>query len=191
MNNFIIIFNNAYYSFVRLYTYISYYLIKLYNYFYNKYSVNKEIIFVKDGIEYNDAKSNIIFEYDFIIYIVNMDDMKTYNILSREYYEKINKNILLETYNPVKVDYKFTLVKLYTNDNSYDITNILKDKNNYLYMENNRLFDHNFLLWFYKNILKLPYNENDYIVAFDSIFNKNVIDSKKCIILNKNDYSLI
>ena len=191
MNKFIIIFNNAYYSFVRLYTYISYYLIKLYNYIYNKYSVNKEIIFVKDGVEYNDAKSNIIFEYDFIIYIVIMDDIKTYNIISKEYYEKINKNILLETYNPVKVDYKFTLVKLYTNNNSYDITNILKDKNNYLYMENNRLFDHNFLLWFYKNILKLPYNENDYIIAFDSIFNKNIIDSKKCIILNKNDYSLI
>jgi len=189
MNKIVIIFNNFYFILVKIYTYVYYYANKIYKNLYKTYKKNNNyIIYVKDGMEYTE--NNIIFEYDFIIYVAFINDIKTYNIIYKNHFDRVSKNIIEKTLNPIMVDYKFTLVKLYTNDNTYDITNILKDKNNYLYMENNNLFDKNFLKWFYKNYLKISYDENNYIVAFDNIFNKNVVSKDKYIILHKNSYEL-
>lgn len=188
MNKLIILLNNIYYLFINLYTHF----IFNYNRLYNKFKKNKKmqnLIYVKNYIELDD--NNVIFDYDFIIYKYLFDDLLTYSLFTNTHFNNINKKIFLSNYQPQLTEYKFILVKLFYNNKDYDITNIIKNKNNYFYVENNILFDKNFMEWFCKKFLNIDYNSSIYIELYDNLLNKHEIYSNNYIILKKNNFDII
>jgi hypothetical protein len=188
MNKVIILLNNIYYLLIKFYTYFLCYSNKLYN----KFKKNKKIqnlIYVKSYIEFDD--NNVIFDYDFIIYKYLLDDLLTYNLFTKTHFNNINKKIFLSNYQPQLTEYKFILVKLFYNNKDYDITNIIKNKNNYFYVENNKLFDKVFMEWFCKKFLNIDYDSSMYIELYDNLMNKHQIYSNNYIILKKNNFDII
>ena len=160
MNKLIILLNNIYYLLIKFYTYFLCYS--------NKLKKNKKIqnlTYVKNYIEFDD--NNVIFDYDFIIYKYLLDDLLTYNLFTKTHFNNINKKIFLSNYQPQITEYKFILVKLFYNNKDYDITNIIKNKNNYFYVENNKLFDKIFMEWFCKKFLNIDYDSSMYIELYD------------------------
>jgi len=65
MNKLIILLNNIYFLLIKFYTYFLFYSNKLYNKF-KKNKKTQNLFYVKSYIEFDD--SNVIFDYDFIIY---------------------------------------------------------------------------------------------------------------------------
>jgi hypothetical protein len=188
MNKLIILLNNIYFLLIKFYTYFLFYSNKLYN----KLKKNKKtqnLFYVKSYIEFDD--SNVIFDYDFIIYKYLLDDLLTYNLFTKTHFNNINKKIFLLNYQPQLTEYKFILVKLFYNNKEYDITNIIKNKNNYFYIENNKLFDRFFMEWFCKRFLNIDYDSSMYIELYDNLMNKHQIYSNNYIILKKNNFDII
>lgn len=188
MNKIIILLNNLYYLFIKIYTYSIFYSNKLCN----KFKKNKKIqnlFYVKSYLEFDD--NNVIFDYDFIIYKYLVDDLLTYNLFTKTHFNNINKKMFLSNYQPIFVEYKFILVKLFHNNKDYDITNIIKNKNNYFYIENNKLFDKFFMEWFCKRLLNIDYETTMYIELYDNSMNKYKIYSNNYIILKKNNFDII
>lgn len=188
MNKAIILVNNIYYLLIKFYTYFLFYSNRLYN----KFKKNKKIqnlIYVKNYIEFDD--NNVIFDYDFIIYKYLLDDLLTYNLFTKTHFNNINKKIFLSNYQPQITEYKFILVKLFYNNKDYDITNIIKNKNNYFYVENNKLFDKIFMEWFCKKFLNIDYDSSMYIELYDNLMNKHQIYNNNYIILKKNNFDII
>lgn len=188
MINLFILLNNIYFLLVKFYTYFLFYSNKLYN----KIKKNKRthnLFYVKSYIEFDD--SNVIFDYDFIIYKYLLDDLLTYNLFTKTHFNNINKKIFLLNYQPELTEYKFILVKLFHDNKEYDITNIIKNKNNYFYIENNKLFDKFFMEWFCKRFLNIDYDSSMYIELYDNLMNKHQIYSNNYIILKKNNFNII
>ena len=188
MNKIIILLNNLYYLFIKIYTYSIIYSNKLYN----KFKTNKKIqnlFYVKSYIEFHD--NNVIFDYDFIIYKYLVNDLLTYNLFTKTHFDNINKKMFLSNYQPQLTEYKFILVKLFSNNTDYDITYIIKNKNNYFYIENNKLFDKFFMEWFCKRFLNIDYEATMYIELYDNSMNKYKININKNIILKKNNFYII
>ena len=65
------------------------------------------------------------------------------------------------------------------------------DKNNYFYIENNKLFDRFFMEWFCKRFLNIVYDSSMYIELYDNLMNKHQIYSNNYIILKKNNFDII
>lgn len=188
MNKVIILLNNIYYLLIKFYTYFLFYSNRLYN----KFKKNKKIqnlIYVKSYIEFDI--NNVIFDYDFIIYKYLLDDILTYNLFKKTHFNNINKEIFLSNYKPQLTEYKFILVKLFYNNKVYDITNIIKNKNYYFYVVNNKLFDKIFMEWFCKRFLNIDYDSSMYIELYDNLINKHQIYSNNYIILKKNNFDII
>ena len=191
MNKVIILLNNIYYLLIKFYTYFIFYSNRLYN----KLKKNKKIqnlIYVKSNIEFDDK--NVIIDYDFIIYKHLLDDLLTYNLFTKNYFNnnyELHKKIFLSNYKPQLTEYKFILAKLFYNNKEYDITNIIKNKNNYFYVENNKIFDKIFMEWFCKRFLNIQYDSSMYIEIYDNLMNKHQIYSNNYIILRKNNFDII
>jgi hypothetical protein len=192
MYKIIVLLNNLYYLFVKIYTYFVHYSNKLYNNLYltmNDNSCKKNLLYVKNTSEFND--NNVIFEYDFIIYKYFLEDIETITIISKNDFNNMDKIELYKKYIPKISNYKFILIKIIFNEYSYDITDIIKNKNNYFYVENNKLFDKYFMNWFCKKYLNINYDSSMYIELFDNLMNKHIIYSSNYIILEKNNFKLI
>lgn len=192
MYKIIILLNNLYYLFIKIYTYCIHYSKKIYNNLYIKFNQNsykKNLFYIKNIIEFSD--NNLIFDYDFIIYKYLLEDIETISIISKNDFSNMNKKLLIKNYIPQLTNYKFILVKLIFNDIVYDITNIIKSKNSYFYVENNKLFDKFFMEWFCKRFLNINYDSSMYIELFDNSMNKYKINSSNYIILKKNNFDII
>ena len=187
MNIIITYINNIYYLCIKFFTYFLFYCDKLDKKF-KKNKKMQKLFYVKNDIEFDD--DNIIFEYDFIIYKYLLDDLLTYNFITKNYFDN-NKKIFISNYQPQLTQYKFILVKLFYNNKEYDITNIIKNKNNYFYIENNKLFDNFFMVWFCKNFLNINYDTSIYIEIYDNLMNKYEIHSNNYIILQKKNYIIV
>jgi len=204
MYKIIILLNNLYYLFIKIYTYCIYYSAKFYNNLYincNKNSYKNNLFYVKDTFEYD--YNNIIVDYDFIIYKYLVENIQTITIINKNIFnnmdnidnmdnmDNIDKNLLFKNYIPKLTEYKFILVKIFFNDNIYDITNIIKSKNSYFYIENNKLFDKYFMNWFCKKYLNINYDSSMYIELFDNLMNKYIINSNNYIILERTKFKII
>ena len=191
--------NNLYYLFIKIYTYYIHYSKKLYDNLYIKFNKNtykntykNNFFYVKDASEYK--YNNVILDYDFIIYKYLVEDIQTITIFNKNNFNNMNnidKNILFKNYIPKLTEYKFILVKIFFNDNIYDITNIIKNKNSYFYIENTILFDKYFMNWFCKKYLNINYDSSMYIELFDNLMNKYIINNNNYIILEKTKFKLI
>lgn len=188
MNKIIIIFNNIFYLIIKFYTYFLFYSNKLYN----KFKKNKKIqnlFYIKSNIEFDD--NNIIFDYDFIIYKYLLDDLLTYNFFQKNNFVNVNKETFISKYHPNLTQYKFILIKLFYNNKEYDLTNIIKNKNNYFYVVNNILFDKYFMEWFCKKFLNIIYDSSIYIEIYDNLMNKYKLYSNNYVILKKNNFEIL
>ena len=188
MNKVIILLNNIYYLLIKFYTYFLFYFNRLYN----KFKKNKKIqnlFYVKNCIEFND--DNAIFDYDFVIYKYLLGELVTYNLFTKSDLDNINTKIFISNYQPQLTKYKFILVKLFYNNKEYDITHIIKNKNNYFYVENNKLFNKVFMIWFCKTFLNIHYDSSMFIELYDNSMNKHQINSDNYIILKKNNFVII
>lgn len=201
MYKIILLLNNLYFLFIKVYTYCIYYSAKLYNNLhikFNKNSYKNNIFYVKNTIEYD--YNNIIIHYDFIIYKYLVEDKETITVINKNIFNIMDNidnmnimdiNVLFKNYIPKLTEYKFILVKIIFNDIIYDITNIIKSKNNYFYVVNNKLFDKYFMNWFCKKYLNINYDSSMYIELFDNSMNKYIINSNNYIILETTKFKLM
>lgn len=172
--------NNLFLLLLRLYTSINYNIKKIKEkFFYKKETITK--IYVKDGIELNSK--DIIFDYDFKILIKKTND---YNYYFINFSEENDKNIINNKINEIL----FILVKVIFNGEKFDITNILKDRNNYFYIENNILFNDKFMLWFNKKFLNINYDSTCYVEILDKNINNSKILSNNKLEIQNNDYKI-
>lgn len=172
--------NNLFLVLLRLYTFINYNIKKIKGkFFYKKETITK--IYVKDGIELNSK--DIIFDYDFKILIKKTKD---YNYYFINFTQENDKNIIDNKINEIL----FILVKVIFNEKKFDITNILKDKNNYFYIENNILFNDKFMLWFNKKFLNIGYDSSCYVEILDKNINNSKIVSNNKLLIGNNNYKI-
>ena len=192
MYRIIILLNNLYYLFIKLYTYCIHYSKKIYNNLYIRFNINsysKNLFYVKNTVEF--SYNNIVLDYDFVIYKYLLEDIETISIISKNDFTNMNNNISIKKYTPELTKYKFILVKIFFNDNIYDITNIIKSKNNYFYVKNNKLFDKYFMNWFCKKYLNMNYDSSMYIELFDNFMNKYRINTNNYILLETTEFKIM
>jgi hypothetical protein len=85
--------------------------------------------------------------------------------------------------------FQFIMVLFKTGDKSFDITNILNDKDNFYYVQNAIIFDNNFIDWICLKHLKIKLT--DVIVAIlDNNAEEINITQEQCIHLGTNGYSI-
>ena len=178
--------NNIVWQILKLYSNCKFYLTKL-KFKYAK----KKIIFIEDSCELlkltindleeiKELKSRIEEDIDYnFIFFVNNNDYIRYNNID----ELIENNF---DYNSSSI--QFINISLDYNDIKYNIN--LK-KNNF-YIENNILFDKEFMKYYCKKNLKLNYDENiNYtITILDNDCNKIDIKNDSYIIINKDTYTI-
>ena len=129
----------------------------------------------------NNDKINIQYNYDYLVYKYICEDKIFTSLLVKM------DNFILEL---TPCSFEFLLVIIKVDEKTYDITNILNNKNNYYYIVNNNLFDSIFMDWLFINHLKNKFTKYN-IVLLDNNTNEKTIDEKQHIKLSKNDYQII
>lgn len=175
--------------------YIFWYFFKTINYinfkichFINTYLIYdnlNNINFIKD--------SKIIKNYKYIN-IDNIDFKYDYVLTKNKYKDKYLINILINfnkgnLFNELPTDYQFLLVIVNVQNENFNITNILKDKNNYYYTINTLLFNKEFMNWLFFYHLKKSYSSYK-IKIMDNNANLINLTENNYIILNKNNYTI-
>ena len=98
--------------------------------------------------------------------------------------EKANLPLILKPCN-----FQFILVLLKTADKSFDITNILNNKDNFYYVQNATIFDNNFIDWICLKHLKIKLTDTN-IVIIDNNAEEITITQDQCIHLGTNGYNI-
>ena len=181
--------SNIYSYLLQLFIYsynISQYIII---YFSNIFSFN--ILFVKKSLIISKLKNidhihnidNIYIDYDYIVYKKLLD-----NKVLVTFYNNIND--IKRKDSIISCDFQFILVIIKVNNESYDITNILKNNKNYYYVINNYLFNDSFMNWLFINHLKKNLDEYN-IVILDNTVTEIIINKTQYIKLNKTSYEIL
>ena len=180
---------NIYYLF-KIYEYFVYFLFylnklknlinfKLFNLYYSKiiYYKNSKIILKKtaNNLDNNITLINNKLDYDYYIFISYKNNL-TFCIINN-----INNELC---------EYKFSWISITFLNKKHDITNIFKNKNYYLYVVNNKLFDDNFINWFSITNFNIDF-EDLKIEILDDKLNNIKINRKNYILLKKNEYIIM
>ena len=157
---------------------------------FNIYFINKSNIVLKCNYNGINNLSVTLPEYNYILYKKLFDNKILTVILDNidrvEEFNNIEDNIF------VPCDFTFIYVVIKTDDNIYDITNIMKDNNNYYYINNSIIFNKSFIDWICINHLNLNnYLKNYNVVLIDNNANEKTINDLQYIKLNKNNYDII
>lgn len=182
--------NNIIYYLINLIWNIGKIIIFLYNIFIKHFNNNNNIdniYFIKNNnIILNIKKNKLISipNYDYILYKYNIKNDILLLILK-------NMIILNKIKNLEICEYQFIYISIKLNDVTIDITNILNDRNNYLYVINTKLFNEIFMIWLMKFKLNIKYNIDYKIIILDNSMNEITINNTQYIKLNKNNYSII
>ena len=135
-----------------------------------KYDSFNKMIELKKLIEENNN--------NFFIHQINNLDINFFS----------NNNLL--TYNSLKkTNFTFILVEIINSKSKIDITNFLNNNTNSYYLENNNLFDKNFIIWLQYN--KLNIEDNYKINIIDNNINTLELDKSKYIKLSSDSYDII
>ena len=121
-----------------------------------------------------------------------LEDNNDYFLIHQIDYLDINffsKNKLLNYDSLKKTNFTFILVEIINSKNIIDITNFLNNNTNCYYLQNNILFDKNFITWLQYNKFDI---ENNYkINIIDNNINSVVLDKTKYIKLSYDTYNII
>lgn len=120
------------------------------------------------------------------------EDNNNYFLIHQINYLDINflsNNKLLDTLSLKKTNYTFILVEIINSKNKIDITNFLNNTTNSYYLENNNLFDKNFIIWLQYNNFDIEDNYNINII--DNNINIILLDKTKYIKLLYDKYDII
>ena len=166
---------------------------KYYKKFMQYLSPTFDMLFIKNNnIFYIYNHSDIIkylpLDYDYIIYNKTLQDKTLIKIISQQIDQLIDLQNIDKNFKFCEFEFIMVLVKGI--DYSIDITNILKDKQNYYYVQDSILFDKHFINWFSINHLKRNL-DNCYIVFLDNNINQIILNNNEFIKLSKNDYTII
>lgn len=121
-----------------------------------------------------------------------LEDNNNYFLIHEINYLDINffsNNKLLNNNSLKKTNFTFILVEIINSKNKIDITNILNNNSNCYYLENNNLFDKNFIFWLQYNNLDIE--ENYKINIIDNNINTIELDKTKYIKLLSDSYDII
>ena len=121
-----------------------------------------------------------------------LEDNNNYFLIHKINYLDINffsNNKLLNNNSLKKTNFTFILVEIINSKNKIDITNILNNNSNCYYLENNNLFDKNFIFWLQYNNLYIE--ENYKINIIDNNINSIELDKTKYIKLLSDSYDII
>lgn len=187
-----IIKSNILYYLLNIFWYIGKFILYLYSIFIKYFSSNNNniinnIYFIKNNniiVNINKNKLKNIPKYDYALYRYNIENYILLYILE-------NINNLNKINNFEICNYQFIYVTIKVEDKTIDITNILNDRNNYLYTTNTIIFNNIFMIWLIKHKLNLIDYINYNIVILDNNMNEITINNKQYIKLNKNDYNII
>jgi len=122
-------------------------------------------------------------EYDYILYKYGFED-KIYTIILSNI-DNFNENKLITICN-----FQFIYVSIKTDDKTIDITNILKNNENYFYITDSILFNDVFMLWIFNYKLNI-YLDNYKIYIIDHNLNNIILNKNEYIKLNNNNYDVI
>ena len=95
-----------------------------------------------------------------------------------------NKALLLTPCN-----FQFIMVLFKTNNESFDMTNILNNKDNYYYVQNATIFDSNFIDWICLKHLRVKLTGVT-VVVLDNSAEEITITPEQCIRLGTNGYTV-
>jgi len=165
------------------------YIQSFYNcvFIYNQLLYNIYIIKDSEIIQKLENLSNIEelhINYDYLIYktITNNKILVSQHLTFDDIKQKQN---MIEPCN-----YEFIFITIKIQNDSYNITNILKNNNFYYYVNNNILFTDIFMNWLFIYHLKIQL-EDYYIILLDHNANQIEINNTQSIKLNKNNYEII
>ena len=195
VNNYTNLLLNIYWYFMKMSVYIYNFcyirIIQPIIYIYNLWSDNShssyDILIIKDSQiinKFNINNNNIdmlCIKYDYVIYK---------NLFNEKRLTSLYNNIDNLVSKLVPCNFEFLFVVIKHNKESYDITSILKNYNNYYYVVNNYLFNESFMNWLFINHIKKKYTEYT-INILDNMTNEIVLNKTQSIHLQKNDYEII
>lgn len=121
-----------------------------------------------------------------------LEDNNNYFFIHEINYLDINffsNNKLLNNDSLKKTNFTFILVEIINSEDKIDITNFLNNTTNCYYLENNNLFDKNFIFWLQYNNLDIK--ENYKINIIDNNINTIELDKTKYIKLLSDSYDII
>ena len=186
---------------------ITYILLKIYDFlltFYiilmNKFNIYYNLIYKKF---YTPTNLIYIFDNDTLIIKENFNNnfkiKELINNTNNNYFiihnfqhldiNYISNNYILNNINLIKPKFTFILVEISSNNQKFDITNFLNNKNTSYYIVNNVLFDKQFMYWLKYNKFNIDIN-NYTINIIDNDINNIKLLSNKCIKLHHSSYSI-
>jgi hypothetical protein len=171
-------------------------LINKLNYLYS--SIDKKLYKSKNFVYiFNDNKFISKENYDSFIKIYDLkkimnEENNKYFFIHEINYLEINflsNNRFLNNDSLIKTNFTFILVEIINSKNTIDITNFLNNTINCYYLQDNILFDKNFIIWLQYNEFNI---EKDYkINIIDNNINTIELDKNKYIKLSNNSYDII
>ena len=193
VNNYII------YIFYKIYDVLLTMYIILNNKLTNYYNIISKIFCNRTNLIYIFNNSKLIAKenYDSFNKMLELkklilEDNNNYFLIQKINYLDINffsNNKLLNNNSLKKTNYTFILVEIINYKNKIDITNFLNNNTNCYYLENNNLFDKNFIIWLQYNNLNIE--ENYKINIIDNNINTIELDKTKYIKLLQDTYKII
>ena len=151
------------------------------------------VILVKNStiyyrLNYSNIYNYLPIDYDYLIYTETIDCKTIIKIMTdiNQLTNLQNSNQILELCN-----FEFIMVLIKGKNYSIDITNILKNKNNYYYIQGAILFNAEFLNWISINHLKKKLDDYYYILMLDNNMNEVILEKDKFIELTKDSYKVI
>ena len=148
------------------------------------------------GVEGDEENQYIVHNKDndkYEVYIDIPDDIKyDWLVVKQEDNDETNYKVIddINQYNEdeesVKLNYKpFLQVEI---ENSKGEKTEIQDNLNFFFLENNKIFDRHFTVWYMKNFYNMDITENYKLHIIDSSINVFTLGSEGYIVLEKNNY---
>jgi len=203
MNNLAAYLSYIMWQFVILYNYIERALTILTRTLKNTYFIilhcyfpPNEIIFIENSeIKFECRYDNFLklalpssFDYFVFNHIVDNHILKKISSSIKELPIHLDQETNLPLL-PKPCNFQFIMVLFKTGDKSFDITNILNNKDNFYYVQNATIFDTNFIDWICLKHLKLKLTDV-VVVILDNNVEEIILTENQCICLGTNDYSV-
>ena len=154
-----------------------------------------EIVFIENstikfGCRYDNFFKLALPSFDYFVFNHNIDNLVLKKISSS--IEDLPIHLDQETNLPLlpkPCNFQFIMVLFKTGDKSFDITNILNDKDNFYYVQNATIFDNNFIDWICVKHLHVKLTGIT-VVALDNNVEEIILKENQCIRLGTNGYTV-
>jgi hypothetical protein len=166
------------------------YFVVLYNYYPPDDIVFIENSMIKFGCRYNTFYQSKLSSFDYCVFNHKIDNRMLKKIVTSiediPIHSNQQKNLSLV---PKPCNFQFIMVLFKTGEDSFDVTNILNNIDNFYYIQNSILFDKNFIDWICLKHLLVNLTDIT-VVILDNNATEITITPNQCIKLGTNGYTV-